>query len=102
MFVRALPAPTRIPFMWPFTGLVAASLQQDCKLFVLLVGLFSALRLPEVTVGGSVSQKILGNHSPLEVRAHLAPLHVGSRGSITQNVLAEVTEELSLTFSPKI
>lgn len=37
MFVSVFPAPTQIPFMWPFTGLVVASLQQESKLFALLL-----------------------------------------------------------------
>lgn len=51
MFVSVFPAPTQIPFMWSFMGLVVASLQQGSKLFALLLSSFRQRWLqPEVVV----------------------------------------------------
>lgn len=69
MFGSVFPAPTQIPFMWPFMGLGVASLQQGSKLFALLL---PALCLPEVMVPCSLTANKPGNalaaHTSLQGR----------------------------------
>lgn len=55
--------------MWPFRA--AASVQQDCKLLVLLWGCSA---LPEVTEVAPWQREILGNHFPLEALLISCPL----------------------------